>query len=524
VARDYTSPEHRAAAAAREGVERLGRGLRHVPGRRGRRRGHLEVRAVRLRGVAAPTRQDGGDVHAVSVEDDDIPPDEAAPEAQVVSIEDERARRRGEGIPNARNAWAARLIRKKDEIQPILANVVTIVANEPTWAGLLTFDELQQSILTMRSPPWDPDDAPAPIPPGEWTQTDDARLVCWLSRHVNITVPPALVRDAVDVVARQRTLHPVRDYLQGVSWDGVPRLDSWLTDYLGVRPTRYSSAVGRMFLISAVARAMQPGCKVDTMPILEGPQGALKSTAVRTLFGAPYVSDTPINFEDKDRFVALRGRWCIEMAELDGLDRGDINRIKSYLSSAQDDFRPPYGRYMARFPRQCVFFGTVNGSDYLRDPTGGRRFWPVRVAKTKPIDIDALARDRDQLWAEARFLHEDGKAWWPPAELLADFEQQQQGRVKSDEWQGAIEKWVADRAFVTVGEVLSFALGIHEEAKWTQSDQNRVASCLQAMGMTRSQRRINGARVRGYALVDEEDDATAGTGVTGRHGSERPDP
>jgi predicted P-loop ATPase len=491
------------------------------------------MRPLRLRAVAAQGSQAGGRPVQVSAEDESPPPDDSVPEAQIVSFLNERARRRGEPQPEL--TWRARLIRKKDAVQPVLANVVTVLTNEPSWVGLLAFDELRQSILTTRSPAWDLDEAPEPLPAGEWTQTDDARLVCWLIRHEHLDVSAALVRDAVDVVARQRTFHPVRDYLKALTWDGVSRIESWLTDYLGVRPSNYSACVGRMFLISAVARAIQPGCKVDTMPILEGPQGALKSTAVRVLFGAEYVSDTPINFEDKDRFVALRGRWCIEMAELDGLDKGDINRIKSYLSSAQDDFRPPYGRYMARFPRQCVFFGTVNGSDYLRDPTGGRRFWPVRVAQTKPIDVDALARDRDQLWAEAMSYYFDGKPWWPPAELVKYFEAQQARRIKADEWQNAVEKYAATRDFVTVGDVLSFALGMDQAARWTQGDQNRVSACLQQMGLTRCQRRIGNARVRGYARMDDECDDNEpeqielpgtglGTGLEGRHGSKEADP
>lgn len=426
-----------------------------------------------------------------------------APDAEVIPIAAARSKR------TPRYLWVEKLFRARGKedgpFAAVLANAVTILAHHHEWAGVFVYDELEAEAVTTRVPPWHEEEASAKCKPGPWTDTDDARLVVWIARRFGgLSLSCAMVREAVDVVARKNSVHPIREYLSALTWDGVPRLDTWLTVYLGVALTPYSRAVGRMFLISACARAFEPGCKVDTMPILEGAQGAFKSTAVRTLFGAPYVSDTPIDFESKDRFEALRGRWCIEMAELDGLDRSDINRVKTYLSSPCDDYRRAYARSPSRAPRQCVFFGTVNGSDYLRDPTGGRRFWPLRVGT---IDIPALARDRDQLWAEARCAYEDGRAWWPSAELYEDFKAQQTGRTRYDEWSVKIEPIVARQDFVTVGEVLERAFGL-DPKQWDQTSQNRVAGVLTALGWTRGQQRAGGrgsARRRGYWAPGKEE-------------------
>jgi len=203
---------------------------------------------------------------------------------------------------------------------------------------------------------------------------------------------------AAQTVAKDRAFHPIRSYLGSIRWDGVERLDSWPSTYLGVEDTAYVRAVGARWLISAVARIYQPGVKADCRLILEGPQGTRKSTALKTLAGSHF-TDELADLGSKDSALQTRGVWIIELSELDTLSRSEVSRIKAFMSRTTDRFRPPYGKRLMESPRQCVFAGTVNHSSYLRDDTGGPRFWPVACGS---INIDRLARDRDQFWARRR--------------------------------------------------------------------------------------------------------------------------
>ena len=213
-------------------------------------------------------------------------------------------------------------------------------------------------------------------------------------------------------------MHPVRDYLTALVWDGISRLDSWLITYLDAEDTPLIRAIGSRWMISAVARIMQPGAKVDHMLILEGPQGGKKSSALKTLAGAEWFTDELAEIGSKDAAQQMRGIWIIEIAELDAISRAEVSRIKAFLTRTTDRYRPPYERYVVEVPRQCVFAGSVNPETYLRDETGNRRFWPVRCGS---IDIDALRHDRDQLWAEAVARYRQGAIWWlDEPELIAE--------------------------------------------------------------------------------------------------------
>jgi predicted P-loop ATPase len=203
---------------------------------------------------------------------------------------------------------------------------------------------------------------------------------------------------AVQAVAKDRTFHPVCEYLDALSWDGIKRIDTWLSVYLGAEATDYTTAVGARWLMSAVARIYRPGVKADCCLILEGSQGLMKSMSLKTIAG-PYFTDEIADLGSKDSAMQTRGVWIIEIAELDSMTRSEVGRIKAFMSRSTDRFRPPYGKRLIESPRQCVFAGSVNHSTYLRDETGGRRFWPVACTR---ILIEDLARDRDQLWAESQ--------------------------------------------------------------------------------------------------------------------------
>ncbi|HKQ68262.1 MAG TPA: virulence-associated E family protein [Polyangiaceae bacterium] len=418
--------------------------------------------------------------------------------------------------------WHDALVYSREgTIEATVANVITIFANDVDWCDVFVWDEFGQTISTARVPPWDLNDAPAAPHAGEWSDSDTVRAQAWLARHYALKVGRECVYDAVRVLAEKIIVNPPRDWLEGLRWDGVRRVDGWLAKYLGAKPSDYVTSVGRWMFISAVARIFKPGCKVDTMLVLEGPQGLKKSTTMRTIFSDKWFSDTPLDLNSKDRFVGLRHNWCHEFAELDALGKAEVARVKSFLSSQSDDFRPPYGKSNVKVERRCIFVGTVNDSEYLRDATGNRRFWPVRCGK---IDIAALSADREQLMAEAREMFLSGARWWPEGTEVSDCEAAQAERTTADAWTPLVSAYLQKQcltltgsAFVTIGDILTNALGI-EKAKWGQSEQNRVAKCLLQLGWRLVQRREGGNRVRGYVPPENV------TGVTGasRVESEQP--
>lgn len=244
-------------------------------------------------------------------------------------------------------------------------------------------------------------------PPTDWTSDHDVRAAAWF-QHAGIGVSPRVAAQAVEVVARGHPYHPVREYLCGCIWDGTPRLDRWASRYLGAEDTLYVRAVTTRWLISAVARILDPGCKADCVLILEGRQGLGKSTALRIL-GGEWFADEIAVLGTKDAAMQVAGVWIIELAELDSLTHAAADRVKAFVSRPTDRFRPPYGSRVIEQPRQSVFAGSVNHSAYLRDETGARRFWPLACTA---IDLDALGRDRDQIWAETRQRYLSGERWW----------------------------------------------------------------------------------------------------------------
>jgi predicted P-loop ATPase len=369
------------------------------------------------------------------------------------------------------------------------ANVITILQCDPAWKGVVGFDAFGVRTVKLKRPPWDDLDAADGQESGEeWNDCDDTRLVSWLSRRYGIDYRGA-IGAAVEVAARTRSFHPVREYLLGLQWDGKERLDDAPARFWGTSNSPYHRAVFRWWMISAIARVFEPGCKADYVLILEGEQGLRKSSSLLEL-ARPWFSDTSFEIGSKDAFMALRGQWIVELAELDALSRADESRAKSFFSSRTDNFRPPYGRRVVEQPRGCVFAGSTNENQYLRDPTGARRYWPI---KCKLLDIEAIRGARDQLWAEARTRFERGERWWPetPEEHAMCADAQDERRT-SDAWDSLIEEWVCTRVndTFTMAEVMSGALNM-EPSKMTRSDQTRVGNVLRRMGCTRSRPRNN---------------------------------
>ena len=393
-------------------------------------------------------------------------------------------------IDFASSAWRKDLLRAKPpmstsegRILPVLANAISAFRHAPEWGGVLAFNEFAFGTVALKPTPW------GIVPKGEWSDHEDRLAAEWLQKQ-GILVSVDVAGQAVQTAARDHPFHPVKAYLRGLKWDGVQRVDGWLSAYLGAEDNEYARAVGSRWLISAVARIFRPGAKADCCLILEGPQGIRKSTALRTLAGE-FFTDELADLGSKDAAMQTRGVWIIELSELDSLSHSEVARIKAFMSRTTDRFRPPYGMRLVESPRQCVFAGTVNHSTYLRDETRGRRFWPITCGA---IDIDQLARDRDQLWAEAKARFDAGCVWWlDTADRVRMASDQQTERYEGDPWEEVIGRWADDRPSVSISEVLERCLQ-KPQGLWTQSDKNRAARCLRFLGWERYRER-HGSRL-----------------------------
>jgi len=381
-------------------------------------------------------------------------------------------------------------------------NVIRILQLCPEWIGRIRYDAFRARIV-LHDPPWDEYQRPT-TPLGYWTDEDNTRLSAWLRRrfHRDAFDPDVTVCDrAVRVVARRHDFNPVRDYLDGCEWDGISRLPQWLSTYLGAEPGEYARLVGAWWLISAVARIYDPGCKVDTVPILEGGQGIRKSSTLRVLAG-DWFNDTPIDLNSKDAYTAIQGCWFVELAELDSLMRAEPSRSKAFFASSKDRFRRAYARHDTDELRQCIFVGTTNLVEYLGDPTGARRYFPIRCGR---IDLEALQRDRDQLWAEAVHEYREGRPWYPQSDAeRALMSESQEARMPGDAWEPKIRAYLQKTGVrqTRVSELLEHALQMHAR-DWTRSAEVRIGQVMiHRLGWSKRRISESGARPWIYELPD----------------------
>lgn len=269
-----------------------------------------------------------------------------------------------------------------------------------------------------------------------------------IRKHQGVGFEPSRenLYEAVMTIAYAKKFDPVLEYLRSLKWDGKRRVEQLFSRYFGCADDEYTRAVSRCFMVGAVRRVRQPGCKFDTVPVLKGKQGIGKSTGVKTLFGADYHSDSDLgNLRDRDAAMKLRGLWVHEFSEFDSLSRSETSVLKAFLSSATDRQRDPYGRIVENHPRRNVHFATVNEGGYLKDGTGGRRFWPLHA--TRPIDLSALAEHRDQLWAEAAVLEARGEPDTLPPELWAVAGERQARETSDDPWVDSLRIFLEERAW-----------------------------------------------------------------------------
>lgn len=320
-------------------------------------------------------------------------------------------------------------------------NIIHILERHPELGGKLRRDEFSHYNLVEGELPWKRENGP-------WSNADDANLRAFLEAECGI-VGKDKIRDSIAVVYSRHAFNPVKDYLGPLEWDGTPRLDTLLVDYLGAPDNPLVRAMTRKQMVAAVARVYEPGCKCDYVLTLTGPEGIGKSTLLKTLGGA-WFSDSMFTFEGKDAMELLQPAWLLELSELSALKRSELEGVKQFLTRQVDEYRPAYAERTEKRPRHCVFFGTTNETSFLKGDTGNRRFWVVPVGVTKPskdIFDGGLEGERDQVWAEAVHYYRGGEKRYLPAslELEARKVQEEFNTLSEDPLVGTIQAYLERR-------------------------------------------------------------------------------
>lgn len=335
----------------------------------------------------------------------------------------------------ARTEWLEKLEIKNNHIQKTAANIQLILENDPGLRGKFLLDQFSGRTYMAGAVPWDSEGRRRDL-----TDGDMASLRVFLETNYKITGKEK-IQDAFDDFLKRHTIHAVKDYLNSLKWDGIRRLDTVLTDYLGAEDSQYTRSVVRKLFCAGVARVFMPGIKYDYLVVLIGRQGLGKSTFVR-IMGVEWYSDSLRISDMKDKTAAekLQGVWLAELSEMDGFNRTEQTTIKAFLSANEDLYRPTYGKYTVRNPRQAVFIGTSNRSDFLTDETGNRRFLPVDCGVSDPqkSTFQDLKTEIDQIWAEAVLCWKMGETIYPDAEMAAWAERQQEAHRQEDPREGMI--------------------------------------------------------------------------------------
>ena len=383
------------------------------------------------------------------------------------------------------HTWKASLQKdSKEAPKKNMTNLMIHLENVPGIGESLRFNELTQDIEWNGKPFVDPSDTVA---------------IRMLLDDMNFEAPKGDLFPAIVAHARQNSYHPVRVYLDGVNWDRLPRIDTWLIDMMGADDTAFNRLVSRKALIAAVARAYDPGCKVDTVLILEGPQGIRKSSAIEALFSHDFFSDSVDLFRDhKQMVMAITGSWCVELAEFVSVLRRDQEHVKGLLSVKADKIVLPYAKVRSTHPRQCVFWATYNpqdGEGYMDDMTGNRRYWPVRVTMA---DTNLIQAKRDQLWAEAKNAYFTGERWWLEDDEVHIAEENVLSRASEDAWAEVLETKLLGMNNVHSTEIYTM-LGL-ANYQVTPEVKSRVRNAMLALGYKNEPRSVNGTSRRVWCI------------------------
>lgn len=354
----------------------------------------------------------------------------------------------------------------RGSVKSHLLNASIILENHSRMANRFSYNEFNDQIYVMDR---------------RFEDEDITETQLWLHRVYGVRVGKDSVYDLIVRQAKSKRFHPLQEYLLGLEWDGVSRLENLLQTYWGVQDTELLKEIGLRWAISCVARAIMPGAKVDTVLILCGPQGAYKSTSLRVLAGDGWFSDSHLDISRKESYELIHssGVWIWEMAENYALNKSDVNNAKMFLSAQSDRFRPSYGRTPITRQRSVVFVSTTNEPSFLTDGSGNRRYWPVNIGN---VDLEGLERDRDMIWAEAMHLLRNDEPWWLDESYEMDLFEYQEEFVIEDPWEIAVNKcadmfpegFICDDVFTQLGL---------NPSRQTRAENRRVSNICKSLGL-----------------------------------------
>jgi len=320
-----------------------------------------------------------------------------------------------------------------------LNNIMLLIKHAPELHGCAKRDDFSGRIYAAEELPWRTE-------PGYWSDSDTTELrKHFETRYSGFKPGKQDIKDAVVACSVQQRFHPVRDYLQALSWDGQPRLDTLFIEYLGVADCEYTRAVTRKAMVGAVARILSPGCKFDYMMVFVGKQGRGKSSIIYKLAGGEdWFTDSLVTFDGNKAFEAVTGKWLIEVPEMHAFDKTTMNQAKAFISKQSDFYRAAYAEFPEDRKRQCAFFGTTNNVDCLRDETGGRRFWPLDTdeQERKKNLFTELEGERDQIWAEAVVYWRLAEPLFLPPRLETEAAAKQEAHREAHPWEDTIKNFV----------------------------------------------------------------------------------
>ncbi|SHI90781.1 Predicted P-loop ATPase and inactivated derivatives [Clostridium amylolyticum] len=335
--------------------------------------------------------------------------------------------------------WVKKLMyTEQGKVKSTISNFLLIIENDPMLKGKIAYNEFSNRAVVIGQLPWRAKDNKS-----DWNDTDDSGLREFIEKYYGIS-STAKCADALALAFENNSFHPIKDYLDNLLWDGTERIDTLFIDYLGAEDSRYIRIVTRKIIVAAVARVLNPGCKFDNMPVLSGPQGIGKSTIIKKL-GREWYSDSLTTVSGKEAYEQLQGVWILEMGEMMATKKADIEATKHFLSKTEDIYRVAYGRRTSRFPRQCIFIGTTNDREFLRDKTGNRRFWPIDVGvipHTKSVFKDLTEYEIGQIWAEAVDLYKAGEPLYLNSEEEKEAQKQQEDHSEESAKAGLIEEYL----------------------------------------------------------------------------------
>lgn len=388
-----------------------------------------------------------------------------------------------------------------DIIEKSISNAVTILTNDKDLKNNMVFDRFSNRFLITQRLPWDRKNINYPR---LWTDSDDAELRLYLERFYEKFKGKDVINDALLVLKNRNSINVAQEYFKNLpKHDGVPRLDNLFIEYLGAENSEYTKTVTRKIFVAAVARVItERPIKFDTMLILTGPQGIGKSTILSKIAG-DWFTDNIVDFQSKDTLLILQNCIIAEVAELQSFKKADVNTLKMFLGQTTDKFRAPYERREEEHPRHCVFFGTTNDKEFLRDATGNRRYWPVdcgvnKAKKSVFIDLD---NERDQIWAEAKSLFEKGEKLFLDEKIENEARQRQRERLEEDPWESAVIDYLNQ-------EIHSdwYDKGLDATGKMVLRDRVSVSEILtDCLGLTVKQQDRQ-VRSRVLSILDRQDE------------------